>query len=130
MPIHGKFASFASPIIRSFVRRQAGNLYTVLRYQDRIIDKTYRKAGLYNRGLVKGIQHGLAGGQIIGGSLQLGLNAPDTPGNDAVQTPRNGFTSDKSYKTRGGQTGKYDSRYKSYRRPYCIKRRSSPSKRY
>jgi len=49
------------------------SLYTTLRFQDRIIDKTYRKAGLYNRGVVKGIQHGLVAGQIIGGTLNLGL---------------------------------------------------------
>ncbi len=73
MVIHGRIASFAF--------RQARQLYQVVKYQDKIIDRTYRKAGLYNRGVVKGIQHGLAGGQIVGGIAQLGLIAEDSPGN-------------------------------------------------
>ncbi len=72
-----------SSLIRPAIRYGARAIYQALKVQDRIIDKTYRKAGLYNRGVVKGIQHGLAGGQIIGGIAQLGLNAPDTPGNGA-----------------------------------------------
>ncbi len=68
-------------ILRPAIRYGARAIYQALKVQDRIIDKTYRKAGLYNRGVVRGIQHGLAGGQIIGGFAQLGLNAPDTPGN-------------------------------------------------
>ncbi len=100
MPIH--------PILTRFGIRQAKNLYQVVKYQDKIIDRTYRKAGLYNRGVVKGIQHGLAGGQIVGGIASLGLNAPDTPGNEYAIPPvskkQSKYTTSKSYQTRGRQT--------------------------
>ncbi len=77
MPIHGRIAGIAGPFIRSQLRGAARYTYQTLRMQDRIIDKTYRKAGLYNREIVTGIKHGLAGGQIIGGALSLGLNMND-----------------------------------------------------
>ncbi len=76
--------SFAGPIIRQGLRSTARYVYQGLRQQERIIDYTYRRTGLYNRGVVRGIKHGLAGGQIIGGGLSLGLNTPDGIGNDAV----------------------------------------------
>ncbi len=97
-------------VVRTFVRTQSRNLYQVLRAQDRIIDKTYRKSGLYNRGIVTGIKHGLAGGQIIGGTLKLGL-APDTPGNDATvfQKKQPQTTTSKSYKTRLRRARRYRS---------------------
>ncbi len=101
--------SFIAPILRSGLRSAGKYVYQGLRQQDRIIDYTYRKTGLYNRGVVRGIKHGLAGGQIIGGTASLGLNAPDTPGNDA-QIPfkkRPQFTSRKSYKTRSRQSTRY-----------------------
>ncbi len=91
------------PILRTGIQTLGRYVYRGLRQQDRIIDYTYRKAGLYNRGVVRGIKHGLAGGQVIGGTLQLGLSAPDTPGNDDAQkipTRRIKPTAYKSYKTR------------------------------
>ncbi len=58
---------------REIFRQGARYIYSGLRAQDRLVDYSYRKAGLYNRGTVTGIKHGLAGGQIIGGTLKLGL---------------------------------------------------------
>ena len=91
-----------APIIRGIVSQAARYTYRGLRLQDKIIDVTYRKSGLYNRGIVRGIKHGLIAGQVIGGTLQLGLNAPDTPGNeDGIQTPiRPRTPTRKPYKTR------------------------------
>ncbi len=123
--------SFAGPIIRQGLKTAGKYVYQGLRQQERIIDYTYRRTGLYNRGVVRGIKHGLAGGQIIGGGLSLGLNAPDSPGNDGIQTfqPRKQFTPRKSYKTRGRQSVRYcrsnGSRYSSHRNNrYTNSRRS------
>ncbi len=69
-------------IVRPFVRQAGRQIYQALRAQDRIIDYTYRKTGLYNRGVVRGIKHGLNAGAVVGGTFQLGLNAPDTPGKE------------------------------------------------
>ncbi len=100
-------------LLRPIIRYAGRTIYQALKVQDRIIDKTYRKAGLYNRGVVRGIQHGLAGGQIIGGLAQLGLNAPDTPGNGngfpQIQ-PRKLPQTYKSYKTRRRPTVCYPPR--------------------
>ncbi len=94
--------SFIAPILRTGLKSVGRYVYQGLRQQDRIIDYTYRKTGLYNRGVVRGIKHGLAGGQIAGGIASLGLNAPDSPGNDGSipfqKRPK--FTSRKPYKTR------------------------------
>ncbi len=89
-------------ILRPAIFKLGKYVYQGLRQQDKLIDFTYRKSGLYNRGVVRGIKHGLIAGQIIGGTLQLGLNAPDTPGNDVVPpyTKRPKFTPGKSFKTR------------------------------
>ncbi len=90
---------------REGVKYLARNLYTVLRFQDRVIDKAYRKAGLYNRGVVKGVQHGLVAGQVIGGTLNLGL--PGDIENGLPQKPK--FPSSRKYsKTRSRY--KYDNR--------------------
>ncbi len=131
MPIHGRIASLAGPVVRRFIRSQSQNVYQVLKIQDRIIDKTYRKAGLYNRGLVKGIQHGLISGQIIGGFLQLGLNDDQslTPGNNAPVQPRNGPQTSTPYKTRRGFSTRYGSRNPA--RCYTnIRRGRSRSRKY
>ncbi len=80
MPIHGRIASYVGPFVRSGLRSASRYTYNTLRIQDRIIDKTYRKAGLYNRGLVTGIKHGLIGGQIVGGVLNLGLEGLEQNG--------------------------------------------------
>ncbi len=98
-------------IVRPFIRQLGKYLYQGLRQQDRLIDYTYRKSGLYNRGVVRGIKHGLAGGQIVGGIAQLGLNSGTDIGNDAVPTKiqKQRAQTRKSYQTRG--------RYS--RRPYC-----------
>ncbi len=105
MPIHGRLAALAGPVIRQFVHTQSRHIYSALRIQDRIIDKTYRKAGLYNRGLVRGVQHGLAGGQVIGGLLQLGLNGDTSPttGDGPFQKSRYATKTNKSYKARRGR---------------------------
>ncbi len=95
-------------ILRPAVFKLGRYIYQGLRQQERIIDYTYRKTGLYNRGVVRGIKHGLAGGQIIGGGLSLGLNASDSPGNDGtVFQPRNGNQTRKPYKTRNRQSIRY-----------------------
>ncbi len=118
--------SFIAPILRTGIRTVGKYVYQGLRQQDRIIDYTYRRTGLYNRGVVRGIKHGLAGGQIIGGTASLGLNAPDTPGND-VGIPfqkRPKFTSRKSYQTRRGQSGRRFTRCKPIPRFSQYSRRS------
>ncbi len=95
--------------------------------QERIIDTTYRKTGLYNRGIVTGIKHGLVGGQIIGGALKLGL-APDSPGNGSFLQPRNGHAPSPSNQARRRRPGSYNSRY-SVKQHYNRNRRCScPSK--
>ncbi len=94
-------------ILRPALQQLGKYVYQGLRQQERIIDYTYRKTGLYNRGIVRGIKHGLAGGQIIGGGLSLGLNAPESPGNGnaiPLSPKRKQFTSRKSYKTRSRQS--------------------------
>ncbi len=110
-----------SQLIRPAIRYIGKSIYQTLRAQDRIIDYTYRRTGLYNRGVVRGIKHGLAGGAVVGGILQLGLSAPDTPGNNGqTYSPKPRFTSRKSYQTRNRQT----------RRPYCRNRNFSSTNRY
>ncbi len=64
-------------ILRPFIRQAGRYVYDTLRAQDRIIDYTYRKTGLYNRGIVRGLKHGLAGGAIAGGTFNLGLPGLD-----------------------------------------------------
>ncbi len=103
-------------ILRPAIFKLGKYVYQGLRQQERIIDYTYRKTGLYNRGIVRGIKHGLAGGQIIGGGLSLGLNASDSPGNDGtVFQPRNGNQTRKSYQTRS----RFPIRYRSKRYKSC-----------
>ncbi len=71
-----------APLIRETLRQGARYIYSGLRTQDKIIDFTYKKTGLYNRGIVRGIKHGLIAGQVVGGIAQLGLNASESPGNN------------------------------------------------
>ncbi len=97
-------------ILRPVITKGLRYVYQGLRQQDRIIDYTYRKTGLYNRGVVRGIKHGLVAGQIIGGGLELGLNAPDTPGNGASTPFKKQPKTGKSYKTRNGYTSRRFSR--------------------
>ncbi len=99
--------SFVAPIIRSGLRQVGRYVYQGLRQQEKIIDYTYRKTGLYNRGIVRGIKHGLAGGQIIGGGLSLGLNAPDTPGNGGSIPFQKSSKTRKPYQTRYRRTSRY-----------------------
>ncbi len=112
-------------VVRPFVKQAAQYVYRGLRQQDRIIDYTYRKTGLYNRGVVRGIKHGLIAGQIVGGGLELGLNAPDTPGNDgSIFQPRNGTTSYKQNKTRSRRSKRFNSRNCIQRYPATNRRRT------
>ncbi len=98
-----------APIIGQILRTGARYIYQGLRVQDRIISHTYRKAGLYNRGVVRGIQHGLIAGQIIGGTLNLGL--PGDIENGLPQKPK--FPSSRKYsKTRSRYKYDYRSRNK------------------
>ncbi len=104
--VYGVISRLAGPAIKYVAR----SIYTTLRAQDRIVDYTYRRTGLYNRGVVRGIKHGLAGGQIIGGGLSLGLNAEDSPGNDGqIFQKRPKPSPRKPYQTRQGRTRRYSS---------------------
>ncbi len=117
--------------IRPAIRYGARAIYQALKVQDRIIDKTYRKAGLYNRGVVRGIQHGLAGGQIVGGLLSLGLDdSTFQPGNNAPIQPRNGPSARTPNKTRNRFSTRYGSRNTTRCYPRFQRRRSSPRKYY
>ncbi len=82
------------PLAREAIRQVGKYVYQTLRAQDRIIDYTYRKTGLYNRGVVRGIKHGLGGGAIVGGTLQLGLTTPKQPDSDGIP-----FQKKQRYKT-------------------------------
>jgi len=116
------------PIIRQGLRSAGKYVYQGLRYQERIIDGTYRKTGLYNRGVVRGIKHGLAGGQIIGGGLSLGLNAPDTPGNDGPIQPQKPTKYYSPNKTRYRYSTRTYPKCPPNIRPYRNSRRSRFSK--
>ncbi len=109
--VYGRIASLVGPFVRSFARTQSRNIYNVLKIQDRIIDKTYRKAGLYNRGIVQGIKHGLIAGQVIGGTLNLGLQGVDDDGFSSPTKP----TANKQYKKyqRNFQYNRSYDKYKS-----------------
>ncbi len=123
--------SFVAPLLRTALHQAGKYVYRGLLAQDRIIDYTYRRTGLYNRGVVRGIKHGLAGGAVVGGTLQLGLNAPDTPGNDVIQTPkRTRYPSSSPYKTRRRQTTRFDPKCPSRRRSYPRTGRSRARKYY
>ncbi len=124
-------------VLRPIIRQLGKYIYQGLRQQDRIIDYTYRKSGLYNRGVVRGIKHGLAGGQIVGGVLSLGLNAPDSPGNEnVVSQTRKQYPTRPSYQTRNRFSGRSQPRcpvqqYPDYRT--CRSRTTqyrTPSNRY
>ncbi len=117
--VFGTIAKLA-PIL---IKKGGRYIYKGLRYQERIIDATYRHTGLYNRGVVRGLKHGLAGGQIIGGGLSLGLNAPDSPGNDGIQTsPGKRTTPSKSYQTRRRFSRRCGPEYSKYKNTNYRKR--------
>ncbi len=122
MVIHGRIAAVAGPFVRSQLRDLARYTYNTLRIQDRIIDKTYRKAGLYNRGVVTGIKHGLIAGQVAGGIMELGLNAPDTPGNGGSTIFKKQPKTYKSYKTRSRYPVRSCAKYPVKSKPYRFKR--------
>ncbi len=102
--------SLFGPLIREALRAGDRYIYSGLRTQDKIIDYTYRKTGLYNRGVVRGIKHGLIAGQIAGGIAQLGLNAPETPGNGASIPFQKQPPSRKPYQTRNRRSSRRYSR--------------------
>ncbi len=102
--------SFAAPFIREGLKQGLRYVYSGLKVQDKLIDATYRKTGLYNRGVVEGIKHGLIAGQVAGGVASLGLNAPDGIGNnDGIPFQKTRFRpkASKPYKTRYRQTTRY-----------------------
>ncbi len=109
--------SFVAPILRTGLRSLGKYIYTGLRYQDKLVDVTYRKTGLYNRGVVRGIKHGLAGGQIIGGGLSLGLNADESPGNSGKIPYQKQPTSYKQNKARSRRSGSRRTRDRCYTLP-------------
>ncbi len=98
--------NIAGQIIRRYTRTGLRYVYQGLRIQDRLISRTYRKAGLYNRRVVRGIQHGLIAGQVIGGTLNLGL--PGNIENGLPEKSRKLPPSRTQYKTRSRY--KYNSR--------------------
>ncbi len=113
-------------VVRRYVRAGAGHIYRGLRIQDRLIDQTYRKAGLYNRGVVRGIQHGLISGQVVGGILNLGL-----PGDieRAVPQKRKFPPTNPQYKTRSRYQYNRSSRNKYNSSNFCKRcRQSCPCK--
>ncbi len=119
-----------APILGQALRQGARYVYRGLRAQDRIIDYTYRRTGLYNRGVVRGVKHGLAGGQIVGGLASLGLNGGTTPDiEDGFQESRPGTKTSPPYKTRNRFTRRYSIRSRNKCYPYQVRRRSSFSKR-
>ncbi len=118
--------TLVTPIIREVLRQSAKYVYQGLKIQDRLIEGSYRKAGLYNRGVVQGVKHGLIASQVAGGVLGLGLNTGDDIGNDNGTFQKRRRSSPRSqYQTRGRRsvrpycrnTGKYY-RNKQYRRSY------------
>ncbi len=106
--------SFIAPILRTGIRSVGKYVYQGLRQQDRIIDYTYRKTGLYNRGVVRGVKHGLAGGQIVGGVASLGLSAEDSPGNSGQIFKKTRPKADKSYQARRRFARRFGSRRCGY----------------
>ncbi len=102
--------SVFAPIIREVLRQGAKYVYRGLKIQDRLIEGSYRKAGLYNRGVVQGVKHGLVASQVAGGLLGLGLNNGSDIGND------NGSFSKKS---RPSANTQYKTRDRRTTRPYC-----------
>ncbi len=117
--------SFLAPVVATGLRTVGRYIYQGLRQQDKIIDYTYRKTGLYNRGVVKGIKHGLIAGQIAGGVQELGLSAPDTPGNGAqIQPQKPKYASRKSYQTRRRFTVRSCPKYPVKQQSYQKRRRS------
>ncbi len=116
----------AGPIIRRYVRKGAGHIYRGLRIQDKLIDSTYRRTGLYNRGVVRGIQHGLISGQVVGGILNLGL-----PGDieNGLPQKRKFPQAYPQYKTRGRYQYNRSSRNKYNSSNFCKRcRQSCPCK--
>ncbi len=110
--------SFIAPILRTGLKTVGRYVYQGLRQQDRIVDYTYRKTGLYNRGVVRGIKHGLAGGQVIGGIASLGLSAEDSPGNGgSLPLPPKQYPSRTSYKTRDRRSSRYSNKYRKCYKP-------------
>ncbi len=103
-------------IVRPFVREVGRYIYQGLRTQDKLVDYTYRKTGLYNRGIVRGIKHGLIAGQIVGGTLNLGLEG----GVDDAFSPENGRPSAHKYNKA------YNRRFRNPRKrnKYCPRKRN------
>jgi len=126
--VYGRIAQIAATFARRYSGPAARYTYNILKVQDRIIDKTYRKAGLYNRGTVKGIQHGLIGGQIIGGLLSLGLpgvdDAPFQP-----SSPNQKYQKRSRYKRYSSRYNKYGSRQRNQRSRRCRPRRYGRSRK-
>jgi len=115
MPIHQRIIG---QILTRGGKYVAKSVYSTLRIQDRIIDKTYRKTGLYNRGVVRGIQHGLVSGQIVGGTLNLGLPSDIENGFQKGQRNKTGSKYKKRFRVQ-----RYYGRGNKYCRPKYSRRR-------
>ncbi len=108
-----------APIIREALRQGVRYAYQGLRTQDKIIDYTYRRTRLYNRGVVRGIKHGLIAGQVVGGTLKLGLPEELTNGIPPEQyVPKTGKLK-KTY----SRVRRYNRRSNKYCRPQYNRRR-------
>ncbi len=107
-----------APIIQTAVRTFGRYVYQGLRVQDKLVDATYRQTGLYNRGVVRGIKHGLAGGQIIGGTAQLGLYTSGQDTDYGIPQRKNGYSqTNKQFQTYNRRK-RYYGRNKRKCRPY------------
>ncbi len=126
--VYGAAARIGATILTRYGKPAGKYIYGALRAQDRIVSYTYRRTGLYNRGVVRGIQHGLIAGQIVGGTLNLGLE--DGIDENGFQKTNGRKTPYTVGKTRGGQF-RNSRGYNRYCRPKRRKRRSDVySRRY
>ncbi len=98
-------------LVRPFVREIGRYIYRGLRAQDRLVDYAYRKTGLYNRGVVRGIQHGLISGQVVGGILNLGLPGDienGIPQKNVRKAPNQQYKTYRRYKYNNRRFNKYN----------------------
>ncbi len=115
----------AATLVARYGTPAGAYVYKTLRAQDHLIRQSYRKSGLYNRGVVEGVVHGNIAGQVIGGIFNLGLPYPDDNG----VSPEYGQKANKQYKTRSRQFRNNRSKYKYCPRKYSRRNRNIYSRR-